>query len=176
MTNVIMGFSSAQLAIAVIVSIVGTLMLSSAVFTLILRKRRQKQETRIESLKLGMARPDNIDKSVGSGDVVRSNGMNQVHQVESRTPRLSTPDWPLSSRTVSPISTISPVNRQQARSPGPLTSNSVIVVHDTFPPSPLTQSPASTAPGLSLFPRIDESQMRSPQRENWADNNSPYVR
>lgn len=167
-----MGFSMTQLSIAVIVSVIGTLSLSIVVFTLF-SGRRRKHQPGIEQLRLDIKRPD-TDSSTGSGPIVWSRRLKRQPETRegkatatsqswpSRPARAESPrkiaDWPLGADSVNPVSPVSTqdsldeIRPVQPQSAGPLTSNIIY----GFVPSPLTPSPTSAMPAISLFPKIAE--------------------
>lgn len=131
------GFSRTQIIIAVVLSVVGTLLLSTAGFAILYKSRRRGQQLeggvrdlksdlsrQVEKQRVVEPRVDNIARAMSKDEDNEDNGAkdgedrkmsSHSSQMEERV------DWPFS-----------------VRSPGPLTGNSMLV---------------QNSPGLSLFPK-----------------------
>lgn len=159
-----MGFSTAQIVVAVVVSIIGTLILSAAGGALVYRNRRVKDQGKMRQPNSEIKRPV-TSSSTSSGDVAwdEGNGIAGDEDLKSGDSSMGTRhsslqtrvDWPFSISTVSPVSTRNSDSVQQSTSH---------IIPDSFP-SPLTPGPGTAMPALSLFPKIQGTQAESPQRE-----------
>lgn len=93
MKNMTIAFSRTQIIIAVVLSVVGTLMLSTVGFAILYKSRRRRQQGRMQDLKSDIQRSD-TDSSTGGGgggdDMVWNNGLNEKQRaVEQHFDNLS---------------------------------------------------------------------------------------
>lgn len=160
------GFSTTQLIIAIVVSVVGTSVLSAVVFMIVYKVRRRRTQAKTEQGKSGS--DSSSSSSAGSGDVVYFGDKNVAEQPQvivgrrphavtgpeyeddESAPRLSSHsslqrrvDWPFSvdeSLLASPATVTRVSVHQSPVQPkiiGPLTSNSIYDTFSLFPKEPV---------------------------------------
>lgn len=134
-----MGFSTAQIIIAVVVSVVGTFIISAVGFALVCRNRRRRQPINFHQVAFDIKRPD-TSSSTSSGDTVRSDGPKKGGD--------TMPEEPCTDEKVKEELSL------QTRADWPF-STSKLPVDDP-------EGQKQTMPALSLFPKTQEAQPSSP--------------